>query len=93
MQIKPARAWGVSMPPMSSNLSSMRAAAPPERPEEGLPEACICMGVSAMFGTGVAAGAFLTERVPTLTLAVPNATLLLVLLLCARSRAVEVARG
>ena len=36
MQIKPARAWGVSMPPMSSNFPSMRAPAPPERPEEGL---------------------------------------------------------
>jgi uncharacterized membrane protein YoaK (UPF0700 family) len=78
------------MPPMSSNLSSMRAPAPPERPEEGL---LVAMGVCAMFGTGAAAGAFLTERVPTLTLIVPIAALLLVLLLCARWHPVEVARG
>jgi uncharacterized membrane protein YoaK (UPF0700 family) len=53
----------------------------------------IYMGVCAMFGTGAAAGAFLTERVQTLTLMVPIAALLLVPLLCARSRPVEVARG
>jgi uncharacterized membrane protein YoaK (UPF0700 family) len=44
-----------------------------------------------MFGTGAAAGAFLTERVPTLTLIVPIAALLLVLSVCARSRPVEIA--
>jgi uncharacterized membrane protein YoaK (UPF0700 family) len=57
-----------------------------------LRKSCIYMGVCAMFGTGAAAGAFLTERVPTLTLMVPIAALLLVLLLCARWRPV-VAQG
>ena len=42
------------------------------------------MGVCAAFGTGAAAGAFLTERMPALTLLVPVAALLLVLLLSAR---------
>lgn len=42
----------------------------------------IFMGVCATFGTGAAAGAFITERMPTLTLIVPAAALLLVLLLC-----------
>jgi hypothetical protein len=51
------------------------------------------MGVCAMFGTGAAAGSFLTERVPTLTLMVPIVALLLVLLLCAGWRPVEVAQG
>lgn len=58
-----------------------------------LRKSCICMAVCAMFGTAAAAGAFLTERVQTLTLMVPIATLLFVLLLCARSRPVEVALG
>ena len=42
------------------------------------------MGVCAAFGTGAAEGAFLTERMPTLTLTVPVAALLLVLLFIAR---------
>jgi uncharacterized membrane protein YoaK (UPF0700 family) len=58
-----------------------------------LRKSCVYMGVCAMFGTGAAAGAFLTERVQALTLIVPIAALLLVLLLCARSRPVEGARG
>jgi uncharacterized membrane protein YoaK (UPF0700 family) len=63
-------------------------------PQRGLlRKSSIYMGVCAMFVTGAAAGAFLTERVPTLTLIVPIAALLLVLLLCARWRPVEVARG
>ena len=45
---------------------------------------CIFMGVCAAFGTGAAEGAFLTERMPTLTLTVPVAALLLVLLFVAR---------
>jgi uncharacterized membrane protein YoaK (UPF0700 family) len=52
-----------------------------------LRKSCILMGVCAAFGTGAAAGAFLTERVPTLTLTVPVAALLLVLLPCGTSRA------
>jgi len=52
-----------------------------------LRKSCILMGVCAAFGTGAAAGAFLTERVPTLTLTVPAAALLLVLLPCGTSRA------
>jgi uncharacterized membrane protein YoaK (UPF0700 family) len=51
-----------------------------------LRKSCILMGVCAAFGTGAAAGAFLTERVPTLTLTVPVAALLLVLLPCGTSR-------
>jgi hypothetical protein len=50
------------------------------------------MGICATFRTGAAAGAFLTER-PTVTLTVPIAALLLVLVLSARSRPVEVAQG
>jgi len=52
-----------------------------------LRNSCVLMGVCAAFGTGAAAGAFLTERVPTLTLTVPAAALLLVLLPCGTSRA------
>ena len=58
-----------------------------------LRKSCIYIGICASFATGAAAGAFLTERVPTLTLTVPIAALLLVVLLCARSRAVEVPQG
>jgi uncharacterized membrane protein YoaK (UPF0700 family) len=47
-----------------------------------LRKSCVFMGVCAAFGTGAAAGAFLTERMPTLTLTVPVAALLLVLLFC-----------
>jgi uncharacterized membrane protein YoaK (UPF0700 family) len=47
-----------------------------------LRKSCIFMGVCAAFGTGAAAGAFLTERIPTLTLGMPVAPLLMVLLLC-----------
>ena len=36
-----------------------------------LRKSCIFMGVCATFGTGAAEGAFLTERMPTLTLTVP----------------------
>jgi uncharacterized membrane protein YoaK (UPF0700 family) len=49
-----------------------------------LRKSCIFMGVCAAFGTGAAEGAFLTERMPTLTLTVPVAALLLVLLFAAR---------
>jgi len=49
----------------------------------------IFIGVCAAFGTGAAAGAFLTERVPALTLGVPVAALLVVLLLCGASRAAD----
>jgi len=63
-------------------------------PQSGLlRKSCIYMGVCAMFGTGAAAGAFLTERLPTLTLMVPIAALLPVLLFCARWRPVEVAQS
>ncbi len=54
-----------------------------------LRKSCIFMGVCAAFGTGAAAGAFLTERMPTLTLTVPVFALLLVLLLCSVARPVE----
>jgi uncharacterized membrane protein YoaK (UPF0700 family) len=54
-----------------------------------LRKSCILMGVCAAFGTGAAAGALLTERVPTLTLTVPVAALLLVLLACGTSRAAD----
>jgi uncharacterized membrane protein YoaK (UPF0700 family) len=47
-----------------------------------LRKSSIYMGVCAAFGTGAAAGAFLTERVPTVALGVPVVALLLVLLLC-----------
>jgi uncharacterized membrane protein YoaK (UPF0700 family) len=47
------------------------------------------MGVCAAFGTGAAAGAFLTERIPTLTLTVPATALLIVLLLCSTTRAAD----
>jgi uncharacterized membrane protein YoaK (UPF0700 family) len=56
-----------------------------------LRKSCILMGVCAAFGTGAAAGAFLTERMPTLTLTVPAFALLLVLLLCSVARPVEAA--
>jgi uncharacterized membrane protein YoaK (UPF0700 family) len=49
-------------------------------------KSCIFMAVCAAFGTGAAAGAFLTERMPTLALGVPVVTLLLVLLLCGDAR-------
>jgi uncharacterized membrane protein YoaK (UPF0700 family) len=52
-------------------------------------KSCILMGVCAAFGTGAAAGALLTERVPTLTLTVPVAALLLVLLACGTSHAAD----
>jgi uncharacterized membrane protein YoaK (UPF0700 family) len=52
-------------------------------PQAGLlRKSCIFMGVCAAFGTGAAAGAFLTERIPAVTLGVPVAALLAVLLLC-----------
>lgn len=50
-----------------------------------LRRSCVLMAVCAAFGTGAAAGAFLTERMPASTLAVPAAALLLVLLLCRAS--------
>src|SRR5262249_20642779 len=58
---------------------------------ELLRKSCIFMGICAAFGTGAAAGAFLTERMPTLTLTVPVAALLLVLLLCAAAGPIEAA--
>jgi len=54
-----------------------------------LRKSCIFMGVCAAFGTGAAAGAFLTERVPPFTLVVPVAALLLVVLLCKMPRSIE----
>lgn len=54
-----------------------------------LRKSSIFMGVCAAFGTGAAAGAFLTERMPTLTLTIPVFALLLVLLLCSVARPVE----
>jgi uncharacterized membrane protein YoaK (UPF0700 family) len=57
-----------------------------------LRKSCIFMGVCAAFGTGAAAGAFLTERIPTLTLSIPVAALLTVLLLCETSPAADAPR-
>jgi uncharacterized membrane protein YoaK (UPF0700 family) len=57
-----------------------------------LRKSCVLMGICAAFGTGAAAGAFLTERIPTLTLTVPAAALLIVLLLCSTSRAAGAAQ-
>ena len=51
-----------------------------------LRKSCVFMGVCAAFGTGAATGAFLTERMPWLTLTVPVFALLLVLLLCGVAR-------
>jgi uncharacterized membrane protein YoaK (UPF0700 family) len=60
-------------------------------PQVGLfRKSCIFMGLCATFGTGAAAGAFITERVPKVTLALPVAALLLVLFLCRTSRPVDV---
>jgi uncharacterized membrane protein YoaK (UPF0700 family) len=53
-----------------------------DRPEGSLRKSSVFMGVCAAFGTGAAAGAFLTERLPASTLTVPAAALLLVLVLC-----------
>ena len=59
-------------------------------PQMGLlRRSCILMGVCAAFGTGAAAGAFITERVPTLTLIVPVAALLFVLWRCGITRVAE----
>jgi len=41
------------------------------------------------FGNGAAAGAFLTERIPAVTLGIPAAALLMVLLLCETSPAAD----
>lgn len=49
-----------------------------------LRKCCIFMGVCATFGTGAAAGAFVTERWPSISLVFPVIALLLVLLLCRR---------
>jgi uncharacterized membrane protein YoaK (UPF0700 family) len=56
-------------------------------------KSCIFMGVCAAFGTGAAAGAFLTERMPTVTLGVPVVALLMVLLLCETSPAADTSRA
>ena len=53
-----------------------------------LRKSCVFMAVCAAFGTGAATGAFLTERMPALTLTVPVFALLLVLLLCGGARPV-----
>lgn len=59
-------------------------------PQGGLlRRSCIYIGVCAAFGTGAAAGAFITERMPRVTLLVPVAALSLVLLLCRASHALE----
>jgi uncharacterized membrane protein YoaK (UPF0700 family) len=61
-------------------------------PQAGLlRKSCIFMGLCATFGTGAAAGAFITERMPKFTLALPVVVLLLVLLLCWTLRPVDVA--
>ena len=57
-----------------------------------LRKSCIFMGVCAAFGTGAAAGAFLTERIPAVTLGIPVAALLMVLLLCETSPAPDASR-
>jgi len=57
-----------------------------------LRKSCVLMGVCAAFGTGAAAGAFLTERIPAITLGIPVAALLMVLLLCATSPALDTSR-
>lgn len=53
----------------------------------------IYMGLCATFGTGAAAGALLTERVPALTLTVPVAALLVVLWRCGMWRATAAGQG
>lgn len=58
-----------------------------------LRKSCIFIGVCAAFGTGAAAGAFLTERIPTLTLVIPVVALLMVLLLCETPVAAGASRG
>lgn len=45
---------------------------------------CIFMGVCAAFGSGAAAGAFITERWPSISLILPVIALLSALLLCRR---------
>ena len=49
--------------------------------------------VSAPFGNGAAVGAFLTERIPAVTLAIPAAALLMVLLLSETSPAADASRS
>jgi uncharacterized membrane protein YoaK (UPF0700 family) len=51
-----------------------------------LRKSCIYLGVCAAFGTGAAAGAFITERWNAVTLVIPVLALLLVLSLCATPR-------
>lgn len=55
-------------------------------------KSCVFMGVCAAFGTGAATGAFLTERMATVTLGIPVTALLMVLLLCETWSAAEAAR-
>jgi uncharacterized membrane protein YoaK (UPF0700 family) len=52
----------------------------------GLRRACIFIGLCAAFGTGAAVGALLTEQAPVLTLGLPIAVLLVVLLCCETGR-------
>jgi uncharacterized membrane protein YoaK (UPF0700 family) len=52
-------------------------------------QCCIFMGVCATFGTGAAVGAFVTERAPALTLAVPVVALLLVFFRCGGIRSAD----
>ena len=56
-------------------------------------KSCIFIGVCAAFGTGAAAGAFLTERTPTVTLGMPVVALLMVLLLCETSPTADTSRA
>jgi uncharacterized membrane protein YoaK (UPF0700 family) len=58
-----------------------------------LRRSCVFIGICAAFGTGAAAGALLTERIPLLTLIVPVVTLLLVLSICATWRLLPVRQG
>lgn len=62
-------------------------------PQAGLlRKSCLFMGLCATFGTGAAAGAFITERVPNFTLAFPAAALLFVLFLCWKLHPAAVAK-
>jgi uncharacterized membrane protein YoaK (UPF0700 family) len=62
-------------------------------PQVGLlRRSCIFVGVCASFGTGAAVGAFFTEWAPTISLGLPVAALLAVLLLCEASPAADASR-
>ena len=58
-----------------------------------LRKSSVFLGVCAAFGTGAAAGAFLTERMPMVTLGIPVVALQMILLLCETSPAAGASRG